>query len=41
MRQQAEKLKNRVPDPTQEEQEKLKMQMDQLRQELGRHWADI
>jgi serine protease Do len=38
---QAEKLKNGAQIQLKRNQEKLKIQMDQLRQELGRHWADI
>ena len=41
VRQQAEKLRNQAQIQLKKNQEKLKMRMDELHQELTRHWADI
>jgi serine protease Do len=39
--QQTEKLKNQAQIQLKRNQQRLKMELDQLRQEMGRHWADI
>jgi serine protease Do len=41
VRQQTEKLKNQAQIQLKRNQERLKLRLDQVRQELGRHWADI